>query len=87
LDNDLVEGGNAEEDCDGVETMVDDVEDRVGDVPAATEITERAAEDEGQGVQGSVRSRSLNAPLIVDRWLNSRERMEYMYWRVLWKGH
>jgi hypothetical protein len=53
--------------------MVDDVEDRVGDVPAATEVSEGEAEYEGQGVQGLVRSRSLSAPLIVDRWLSSRE--------------
>jgi hypothetical protein len=76
LNDDLVEGGNAEEDGNGVEALVDDVEDRVWDVPAAAEVTEGEAEYKGQGVQGLVRSRSRSAPLIVDRWLNSRERIE-----------
>jgi hypothetical protein len=53
LDNNLVEEGNAEEDCDGVETMVDDVKDSVGNVTAAAKVTEGETEDEGQGVQGS----------------------------------
>jgi hypothetical protein len=56
--------------------MVDGIEDRVGDVPAAAEVSEEEAEDKGQGVQGLVRRRSLSAPLIVDRWLSSCERME-----------
>jgi hypothetical protein len=59
----------------------------VGDVPAAAEVTEGKAEDEGHRVQGEARSRSLRALLIVDRWLGSHEGMDKeMYWRVLWKG-
>jgi hypothetical protein len=50
--------------------MVDGVEDGVRDVPTAAEVTEGEAEYKGQGVQGFlVRSRSLSAPLIVDRQL------------------
>jgi hypothetical protein len=47
LDNDLVERGNPEEDCDRVETMVDNVEDSVGNGPVATKVTEGETEDEG----------------------------------------
>jgi hypothetical protein len=51
LNDNLVEGGNTEEGCDGVETMVNDVEDSVGNVPAATEIADKEAEDEGYRIQ------------------------------------
>jgi hypothetical protein len=51
LDNDLVQGYDTQEDREGIEVVVNDVEDGVGNVPAATKIADKKTEDKGHGIQ------------------------------------
>jgi murein tripeptide amidase MpaA len=59
LSNELVEGNDAEEDSERVESTVNDVKEEEGDVPEATEIAEHEAKDKGRRVQGYGRRWSL----------------------------
>jgi hypothetical protein len=47
LDDDLVGLLDAEEEGDGVESLVDEVEDVEGGFPTMEEITDKEADDEG----------------------------------------
>jgi hypothetical protein len=51
LNDELVKGHNAKEDCPRVEVIVNDDEDEMRNVPAATEIAEDKTEDEGKWFQ------------------------------------
>jgi hypothetical protein len=52
LSDELVGGGNAEEDGERIKTSVDEVEEVKGDIPAATEEAEEKTKDKAKRVQG-----------------------------------